>query len=99
MTIHKRYSTSIKAFFEQEDLRFFKVGDVFTITFPDGTVSQGVLKRFFIATYHMPEEFQKKYESTTRAIAADIYPLNGEDADKWRVFHKMSVDVTKFKYN
>ncbi len=99
MTIHKRFPTSVKAFFEQEDLRYFKEGDVFTITFPDGTVSQGVLKRFFIATYHMPEEFQKKYESTTRAIAADIYPINAEDADKWRSFHKMSVEITKFKYN
>ena len=43
--------------------------------------------------------FQKKYESTTRAVAADIYPLTKEDSDKWCAFHKMSVEITKFKYN
>ncbi len=99
LTIHKRYPTTIKAFFEQQDLRYFKVGDIFTLTFPDGTVSQGILRRFYIATYNMPEEFQKKYESTTRAVAADIYPLTKEDSDKWCAFHKMSVEITKFKYN
>ena len=99
LTIHKRYPTTIKAFFEQSDLRYFKVGDIFTLNFPDGSESLGILRRFYIATYNMPEEFQKKYESTTRALAADIYPLNKEESDKWRAFHKMSVEITKFKFN
>lgn len=99
MTMHKDHPAFIKAFFDQEDVGHFKVGDVFKITFPDGSTSLGYLKRFYIATYTLPEEFQKKYEPTTRSIAGDIYPVNYEEMSKWRTFYKMSVDISKFKYN
>lgn len=99
LSIHKQFPTTIKGFFYQEDLKYIKVGDLFSIEFPDGTKSQGVVKRFYIATYNMPEEFQKKYEPTTRTIAVDIYPLNYEDSRKWYAFHKMGVVVSKFIFN
>ncbi len=99
MSIHQAHPAFIKAYFEQEDLRYFDVGDVFTIDFPDGTTSKGVLKRFYIATYTLPEEFQKKYEPTTRSIAADIYPLDSTEIVKWKAFYKMSVDISKLKFN
>jgi hypothetical protein len=46
----------------------------------------------------MPDEFQAKYEPTTRTIAGDIYPEKEEDREKWLIFNKMSVEITKFKY-
>ncbi|HEY1040835.1 MAG TPA: hypothetical protein VGF30_15575 [Bacteroidia bacterium] len=99
MTMHKDHPAFIKAFFDQEDVGHFKVGDVFKITFPDGSSSLGYLKRFYIATYTLPEEFQKKYEPTTRSIAGDIYPVDANEMSKWRTFYKMSVDISKFKYS
>ena len=99
MTMHKDHPAFIKAFFDQEDVGHFKVGDVFKITFPDGSSSLGYLKRFYIATYTLPEEFQKKYEPTTRSIAGDIYPVDASEMSKWRTFYKMSVDISKFKYS
>lgn len=99
LSIHKQFPTTIKGFFYQEDLKHIKVGDLFTIEFPDGSKSQGIVKRFYIATYNMPDEFQKKYEPTTRTIAVDIYPLSKEDSHKWYAFHKMSVTVSKFIFN
>ncbi len=99
MSIHQAHPAFIKAYFEQEDLRYFHEGDVFNIDFPDGTSSKGVLKRFYIATYTLPEEFQKKYEPTTRSIAADIYPLDSSEVVKWRAFYKMSVAISKLKFN
>lgn len=98
MALHKDRPAYIKAFFDQEDLANFKIDDVFTVTFPDGSKSYGVLKRFYIATYVLPEEFQKKYEPTTRSVAADIYPLKEEDLKQWKAFYKMGVDISKFKY-
>jgi hypothetical protein len=98
MTLHKNRPAFIKAYFEQEDLANFKEGDIFKVTFPDGSTSYGMLKRFYIATYVLPEEFQKKYEPTTRSVAADIYPLNNEDLAKWKAFYKMGVDISKFKF-
>jgi multidrug resistance efflux pump len=98
MALHKDRPAYIKAYFEQEDLANFKIDDVFKVRFPDGTVSYGTLKRFYIATYVLPEEFQKKYEPTTRVVAADIYPLNEEDLRQWKAFYKMGVDISKFKY-
>lgn len=99
MSIHQAHPAFIKAYFEQEDLRYFHEGDIFNIDFPDGTTSKGVLKRFYIATYTLPEEFQKKYEPTTRSIAADIYPLDSTEIVKWKAFYKMSVDISKLKFN
>lgn len=99
MSIHQAHPAFIKAYFEQEDLRYFHEGDIFNIDFPDGTSSKGILKRFYIATYTLPEEFQKKYEPTTRSIAADIYPLDSTEIVRWRAFYKMSVDISKLKFN
>ena len=45
------------------------------------------------------EEFQKKYEPTTRSIAADIYPVDSTEIVKWKAFYKMSVDISKLKFN
>ena len=99
MSIHQARPAFIKAYFEQEDLIYFHEGDIFNIDFPDGTSSKGILKRFYIATYTLPEEFQKKYEPTTRSIAADVYPLDSTEIVKWRAFYKMSVDISKLKFN
>ncbi|MCW3076012.1 MAG: hypothetical protein JWO32_621 [Bacteroidetes bacterium] len=99
LSIHKQYPTTIKGFFYQEDLKYIKVGDIFNIDFPDGTKSKGMVKRFYIATYNMPDEFQKKYEPTTRTIAVDLFPLNYEDSKKWCAFHKMGVVISKFIFN
>ena len=99
ISIHQAHPAYIKAYFNQEDLRYFKVGDEFNIEFPDGTNCKGYLRRFYIATYTLPEEFQKKYEPTTRSIAGDIYPIDTLDFAKWKVFYKMSVNISKFKFN
>lgn len=98
LTIHQTHPAFIKAYFDQKDLRHFKVGDVFHIEFPDGTSSRGILRRFYIATYALPDEFQKKYEPVTRSVAADIYPLDSSEMSKWIAFYKMSVDITKLKF-
>jgi hypothetical protein len=93
LNMHEKKDIYIKAFFNQEDLAYFKEGDEVTVIFPDGEESIGHIKRFYFATYKMPEEFQKKYESTTRAIAVDIFPIENESEIKWKAFYKMNVTV------
>lgn len=93
LNMHQKEDIYIKAFFNQEDLAYFKEGDEVTVIFPDGEKSIGHIKRFYFATYKMPEEFQKKYESTTRAIAVDIFPIQNESEIKWKAFYKMNVTV------
>ena len=98
MAIHKNTPMYIKGFFEQEDLNYFKEGDLVNIEFPDGTKSKGLIKRFYYATYPLPDEFQKRYEPTTRTISADIYPVNDDEYAHWRAFYKLGVSISKFKY-
>ncbi len=98
MSIHRNSPIYIRAFFNQDDLEYFKEGDELKLKFPDGTVSRGILRRFYYATVPLPEEFQKRYEPVQRSIAADIYPADSLDRGKWRSFYKMSVEVSKFKY-
>lgn len=98
LTIHKPENIYIKAFFDQEDLKSLKQGDIVNLEFPDGTESRGIVKRFYFATYVLPEEFQQKYEPTQRSIAADIYPIDEMELEKWKAFYKMSVVITKSKF-
>lgn len=98
MSIHSDRPMYIKAFFEQEDIAYFNEGDIVNIKFPDGRTSKGFLKRFNYSTFQLPSEFQKRYEPTTRTVAADIYPVSPDDYALWRGFYKMSVTITKYKY-
>ncbi len=98
MSIHSDRPMFVKAFFDQEDIAYFSEGDLVDIKFPDGRHSTGVLKRFNYSTFQLPPEFQKRYEPTTRTVAADIYPINEGDYSLWRSFYKMSVTITKYKY-
>lgn len=98
MSIHQPEDIFIKGFFEQEDINELREGDQLEVYFPDGTKSIGYIRRFYFATNTLPEEFQKKYEPTTRSLVADIYPLNETELSKWKAFYKMSVTLIKSKY-
>ena len=98
LAIHKKSPIFIRAYFNQEDLADVAVGEEFTVTFPDGTQSRGILKSFYYSTIPLPEEFQKKYEPVSRAVVGDIYPVNKDESLQWKNFYKMSVDVSKYKY-
>lgn len=94
-SIHQPNDVHIKGFFNQEDLKHLNQGDLVNIEFPDGTMSKGIVDRFYSATYILPEEFQKKFEPTTRTLAADILPIGENDLDIWKKYYKLSVKVTK----
>lgn len=98
LSIHKPENVYIKAYFDQEDLKELHEDDIVTLIFPDGTESEGYIKKFYFSTYRIPEEFQNKYEPTTRSLAADVYPVNPQDLSKWRKFYKMRVTITKGKF-
>ncbi len=98
LSIHKKSPIFVRVYFQQEDLDQIAVGEEFDIKFPDGTVSKGVLKSFYYSTIPLPEEFQKRYEPVSRAVVGDVYPVNIDEAKRWKDFYKMSVDVSKYKY-
>jgi len=98
LSVHKKSPIFVRAYFDQKDLDQISIGEEFTVTFPDGTVSKGILKSFYYSTIPLPEEFQKRYEPVSRAVVGDIYPVNIEEAGLWKDFYKMSVDVSKYKY-
>lgn len=98
LSIQRRNNIYIKAYFEQKDLASFSEGDIVNVNFPDGTMSKGILKRFYMGTYPMPEEFQKKYEPMRRTIAADIFPLDDSQNASWILFNKLNAEITKFKF-
>ena len=95
LSIHQPNNVHIKGFFDQEDLRYLNEGDIVNIEFADGTESKGVVDRFYSATYILPEEFQKKFEPTTRTLAADILPIGENDLTVWKKYYKLSVKITK----
>ncbi len=98
LSIHRPQNVYIKGFFRQEDLKSLTINDFVNLEFPDGSSGTGIIKRFYFTTYQLPEEFQKKYEPTTRSLSADIYPASDEDLKKWRTYWKMGVKITKSKF-
>lgn len=98
LSVHKKSPIFVRVYFNQEDLAQIAVGEEFEIKFPDGTISKGVLKSFYYSTIPLPEEFQKRYEPISRAVVGDVYPVNIDEAKRWKDFYKMSVDVSKYKY-
>jgi hypothetical protein len=97
MSIHRPENISIRGFFDQQDLASIKIGDRVDLHFPDGSEGRGIIKRFYFATYRLPEEFQKKYEPTTRSLTVDIYPETKHDLKLWKAYWKMAVKITKTK--
>ncbi|MEO1023715.1 MAG: hypothetical protein AAFW89_14320 [Bacteroidota bacterium] len=94
MTIHQPEQLKIQAFFKQEVIEKIEKNRVVDIEFPDGTIQKGIIDKFYVATYALPPEFQKKYEPTERSIVVDILPLDEKNLQGWQQFYKMSVTVS-----
>ncbi len=99
LTIHELEDMKIKVYFEPVEMKYLKAGDEVNITFPDGSESKGMIENFHVATYAVPEEFQKKYEPTTRNIVANVQLLNVSEQYKLMNFYKMNVRVSKSRFN
>lgn len=98
LTIHKLENIFIQAYFDQEDVSDIQEGDKVLLEFPDGTTSEGVIQGYYFTTNRIPEEFQKKYEPTTRSLTVEIYPINESEMKKWKKYHKLKVAITKYRY-
>jgi len=99
VTIHQLNNASINTYFDPEEIKYLEVGDVVDIEFPDKSQTKGIISKFFVSTYAVPSEFQKKYEPTERNIVAEVVPLNKKDEDSWNSFYKMEVNIQKMRYN
>ena len=98
MTIHKLGVIKIKAYFLPEFADDIAIGDEVDIVFEDNSKSKGVIQNFYISTYPLPPEFQKRYEPTTRSIVVDIVPSDEFEAENWLSYYKMSVKVVKSRF-
>jgi hypothetical protein len=98
MSMHRNSPVFVRAYFDQSDIDHFEVGDRFEIVFPNGETSEGIVQRLYYSTIPLPEEYQERFEPTTRTIAGDIYPSDSMEEVKWKSYYKMGVQVKKFKY-
>lgn len=99
ITIHQLQDASINTYFDPEEIKYLEVGDVVDIEFPDKSKTQGIISKFFVSTYAVPSEFQKKYEPTERNVVAEVVPLSKSDEQSWNSFYKMEVHVQKSRYD
>ena len=97
MVIHQLENLRIKGYFNQELYQEIQIGEQVKIEFPDGTTGIGFIDNFYVSTYELPEEFQKKYEPVERSIVVDILPLDRNEASLWIGYYKMAVTIVKKK--
>lgn len=98
LTIHDPNRVFVKAYFELKEISNIHVNDEVIVKFPDKTKSKGIVKKYYISTYALPEEFQKTYEPTERSVVIEIEPLNEIERDVWAQYHKLNIVVEKFRY-
>jgi len=99
MVIHQLENLKIKAYFDQSLYQEIQIGEEVSIEFPDGTVGRGVINNFYVSTYELPAEFQKRYEPVERRIVVDVLPLDMDEAALWIGYYKMAVTIVKKKRN
>jgi multidrug resistance efflux pump len=98
LTIHELKDMKIKVYFDPVEMKYLQAGDEVNITFPDGSQSIGKIENFHVATYALPDEFQKKYEPTTRNIVANVTVVDEYDKYKLMNFYKMNVRISKSRF-
>lgn len=98
LSLHQLENPTINTYFDPNEIKYLQVGDPVQISFPDGSSQQGLINKFFVSTYAVPSEFQKKYEPTERNIVAEVVPLDLDDTKKWQNFYKMEVSISKPRY-
>ena len=98
MHLYQPKGVIVKAFFQQKDYNQIQKGDIVEVEFPDGRLTKGIISMVLYETNRLPEEFQKKFEPTTRVINADIVPFSKKDLMFWKKYNKLSVIVRKKKY-
>lgn len=98
MTIHQKEKISIRAYFDPELIGYLQINDVMQIRFPDGAKGLGRINNIYISTKELPTEFQSKYQPTERNVVIDIMPITEEEGSRWGKFYKMTVGVSRLKY-
>ena len=98
LTIHNPKEVFIKAYFDLNEIKNIEVNDELTIEFPDKTKSIGVINKYYVSTYALPEEFQKTYEPTERSIVVEVKPLNEVERNKWATYHKLNIKISKYRF-
>ena len=98
MTIHQKEDISVRAYFDPELIQYLQISEVLQIKFPDGTKGLGRVNNIYISTQALPAEFQKKHEPTVRNVVVDVLPITEEEGKRWVNFYKMTVDVSRLKY-
>ena len=93
MTIHKMDEISIKGYFDPEEVQYIQRGGKVEVLFPNGGRGTGIIHNFYVSTYALPAEFQKKYEPVERNVVVDIVPVNELEAERWSRFYKMQVKI------
>lgn len=88
----------IKAYIEQNDIDFYKPGDIVKLSFMDGTNSTGRIRDFYINTQEVPLEFREVRGKNQRNIVTEIFPLSENDQKKWMPYYKFTVKISKLKY-
>lgn len=88
----------IKGYIEQNNIDFYKTGDVVELRFMDGTKSKGLIKDFYINTQEVPEEFRQIRGLNQRNVVAEIIPVNENEKLKWKQYYQFTVKVIKLKF-
>lgn len=88
----------IKTYIPQHNLEYFKLGDVVSLRFYDGTRGKGIIKDLYVNTDLVPDEFRTVRGEKERTVIAEVYPVDEKERLHWLPYYQFSVKVIRYKF-
>lgn len=88
----------IRAYFDSKYIKSIKENDTVHIVFPDDEKAFGIVKRLHAPVIPESRTLQSKMEQEECVYGLDIYPLNNEEGNNWKIYNSLDVKVFKSKF-
>ena len=87
----------IEAFVDNKYRRHITLGSEISVSFPDGSLSEGVVSEIVSTSAVSPRKEAKAYESLESRIRLHVVPASKADETQWRLRDRMEVTIGGFK--
>lgn len=93
VVVPEQADVHIEAYFDNESLRYITKGRTLDITFPDGSVSTGIVTAISSSAQYSPETKREKYVPVEALLRINLQPPTKSEESYWRSYDRMHLKV------
>lgn len=95
--IRKNALVQIEAYIDNESDQYVSVNKKVEVIFPDKQIGQGIISEIISSSAFFQTRKWRGYESEESKVAINISPINASEAQKWKVYDRMEVQIRGLK--